>query len=98
VSESVSQSPPPLATSFFREVHRAADLRTPPLCIGLFNDAFLTISALYRRMILNKLQRMSEVTIEVKLSLCLIEHHVVKTCGVSGGTFPRIVNLGTGWR
>jgi hypothetical protein len=35
---------------------------------------------------------------KVNLSLCLTEHHVMKTYWGSGYIAPRILELGTGWR
>jgi hypothetical protein len=35
---------------------------------------------------------------KVKLSLCLIEHHAMKTYGVGGGIAPSILNVGTRWK
>jgi hypothetical protein len=35
------------------------------------------------------------VKVKVKLSLCLTEHHAMKTYGESGGIAPRILDLGT---
>jgi hypothetical protein len=34
----------------------------------------------------------------IKSSLCLITPHTAKKVCGSGGTFPPILNLGTGWR
>jgi hypothetical protein len=35
--------------------------------------------------------------VKVKLSLCLIKHHALKTYWGSGGTAPRILDFGTRW-
>jgi hypothetical protein len=35
--------------------------------------------------------------VKVKLSLCFTEHHTMKAYWESGGTTPRILDLGTGW-
>jgi hypothetical protein len=41
---------------------------------------------------------MLKLKVKVKLSLCLINHHAMKTYWVSGGIASRILNLGIRWR
>jgi hypothetical protein len=36
--------------------------------------------------------------VKVKLFLCLIKYHAMKTYWGSGSTDPSIFNIGTGWR
>jgi hypothetical protein len=36
--------------------------------------------------------------VKVKLSLCLTQHHAMKTYWGSGGIAPRILDFGTRWR
>jgi hypothetical protein len=38
------------------------------------------------------------IKVKVKLSLCLIKYHAMKTNWGSGGIAPRILDLGTRWR
>jgi hypothetical protein len=42
--------------------------------------------------------RVPNLKVKVKLSLCLTKHHAIKAYWGSGGTAPRILDLGTRWR
>jgi hypothetical protein len=47
---------------------------------------------------INMSERIHEVKAKVKLSLCLTNHHTMKTYWGSGGIAPFILDLGTRWR